>query len=95
MNTSSNTVGTRHSHRAITMDFTTTSGKHLLVRVPLTLFDDLSLKIGNSYKANCWIVARCNEVERLSHETIERYVNMMARQICQQVTMPSIEVQAA
>ena len=95
MNTSSNTVGTRHSHRAITMDFTTTSGKHLLVRVPLTLFDDVSLKIGNSYKANYWIVARCNEVERLSHETIEQYVNIMARQICQQGTMLRIEVQVA
>jgi hypothetical protein len=95
MNKSNNAPVHISSHRAITMDFTTTSGKHLRVRVPLTLFDDLSLKIGNAYKANCWIVARCNEVERLSHETIERYVNMMARQICQQVTMPSIEVQAA
>ena len=95
MNTSYNDVGTRHSHRDITMDFATASGKHLRIRVPLTLFDDLILKIGNGYKAGCWVVARCNEVERLSRATIEQYVNIMPRQICQQVTMPRIEVQAA
>ena len=95
MDKSNNELAYASPHRDITMDFTTTSGKHLRIRVPLTLFDDLSLKIGNGYKAGCWVVARCNEVERLSHETIEQYVNIMARQICQQVTMPRIEVQAA
>ena len=79
MDKSSNTLAHISPHWHITMDFTTTSGKHLRIRVPLTLFDNLSLKIGNGYKAGCWIAARCNEVERLSHETIERYVNMMAR----------------
>ena len=94
MNTSYNELTHVTPHSDVTMEFTTTSGKHLRIHVPLTLFDDLSLRIGNGYKAGCWVVARCNEVERLSRATIEQYVNIMPRQICQQVTMPRIEVRA-
>ena len=96
----SNKILTHASPRHdITMDFTTASGTHLRIRVPLNIFDQLSLKIGNGYKTGCWLVARCNEVEGLSGETIERYVNIMAQmklcQICQQTIAPRIEVQTA
>lgn len=59
------------------IDFTTASGKHLRVLVPLATFDDLSLHLGNGYKAGCWVAARCREVESLSDFTIEKYVNML------------------
>lgn len=80
----------------LTMDFTTAAGKHLCVRMPLTVFDQLSLHLGNAYKANCWVTVRCSEVESLSIEAIERYVNMMARTVLGQrrslTIAPRIEV---
>ena len=88
-----------HPRHDVTMDFTTISGKHLRIRVPLNVFDQLSVLIGNGYKTGCWIVARCNEVEKLSLETIERYVNIMAQmkldEACQHSIAPGIGVQAA
>ena len=77
----------------ITIDFTTASGKHLRIRVPLNVFGQLSVLIGNGYKAGCWVVARCNEVENF-FETIERYVNIMAQMKLHEECQQSIEVQA-
>lgn len=64
---------------SVTMEFTTASGKPLMVRVPRSVFDQLCLHLGNAHKAGCWITVRCCEVETLSIETIARYVNMMAK----------------
>ena len=58
-------------------DFTTRLGKHLEIHIPQTLFDSLCEQLGNAYKAGCWVAARCSEVDTLSAQAIERYVNMM------------------
>jgi hypothetical protein len=33
--------------------------------------------LGNAHKAGCWVAARCREVDSLSQQSIERYVNIM------------------
>jgi hypothetical protein len=58
-------------------DFTTRLGKHLEIHIPQTLFDTLCEQLSNDYKAGCWVAARCSEVDTLSAQAIERYVNMM------------------
>ena len=69
----------------ITMDFTTVLGKHLHVSVPISVFARLSQRLGSNYKADCWIVVRCSEVEPLSAETVQQYINMMVGEIvCQE-----------
>lgn len=92
MNTLDHTLTDVFPHRDMTIDFTSISGKNLRIRVSLILFDNLSLKTGNNYKAGCWVVARCNEVEGLSIEAIERYINMVTRQKCQKVVASRIDV---
>jgi hypothetical protein len=66
-------------HRGdIDLDVTTHTGNHLILHVSRTHFDALCMRLGNAYKAGCWITARCREVDGLSQQCIERYVNMMA-----------------
>ena len=59
------------------LDFTTHTGSHLELHVPQSLFDALCACLGNAYKAGCWVAARCSEVDSLSRQSMERYVNMM------------------
>ncbi|MBU2844980.1 hypothetical protein HF923_03875 [Acidithiobacillus ferriphilus] len=66
------------SHRDhFALDFTTHTGSHLDLHVPQFLFDALCARLGNAYKAGCWVAARCGEVDSLSRQSIERYVNIM------------------
>ena len=37
----------------------------------------ICIRLGNAYKAGCWVAARCGEVDTLSRQSMERYVNMM------------------
>ena len=61
----------------VTLDFTTHAGNHLMLHIPRSLFDALCIRLGNAYKAGCWVAARCREVDGLSQQSIERYVNIM------------------
>ena len=68
------------SHRDhVALDFTTHAGPHLILHVPRSLFDALCARLGNAYKAGCWVTARCREVDDLSQQSIECYVNMITR----------------
>ena len=60
----------------VVLDFTTHAGPHLELHVPRFLYDALCARLGNAYKAGCWVAARCGEVDTLSRQAIERYVNM-------------------
>ncbi|MHB1641723.1 MAG: hypothetical protein ACYDD9_05115 [Acidithiobacillus sp.] len=72
------TLSASVAHRDdVTLDFTTHAGNHLLLHVPRSLFDALCTRLGNAYKAGCWVTARCREVDGLSLQSIERYVNIM------------------
>ena len=48
-----------------------------MLHIPRSLFDALCARLGKTYKAGCWVTARCSEVDNLSRQSIERYVNMM------------------
>jgi hypothetical protein len=61
----------------VALDFTTHAGSHLELHIPRSLFDALCARLGNAYKAGCWVAARCGEVDTLSRQSMERYVNMM------------------
>ncbi len=61
----------------VTLDFATHAGSHLELHVPRFLYDALCARLGNAYKAGCWVAARCGEVDTLSRQSVERYVNMM------------------
>ena len=61
----------------VTLDFTTHAGSHLELHIPQSLFDALCARLGNAYKAGCWVATRCGEVDKLSRQSIDRYVNMM------------------
>ena len=65
-----------HRNHAI-LDFTAHTACHLELHVPQSLFDAPRARLGNVYKAECWIAARCSEMDALSRQSIERYVNMM------------------
>ena len=61
----------------VSLDFTTHAGNHLILHIPRSLFDAFCIRLGNAYKAECWVAARCREVDGLSQQSIERYVNIM------------------
>ena len=65
----------QHDH--VALDFTTHAGPHLELHVPRFLYDALCACLCNAYKAGCWVAARCGEVDTLSRQSMERYVNMM------------------
>lgn len=70
-----------HITQSITMDFTTASGKHLVIRIPHNVFDKLRRTLGNGYKAGCWVADRCGEVDALPVEAIANYISMMAKNL--------------
>lgn len=70
-----------HITQSITMDFTTVGGKHLVIRIPHNVFDKLRSSLGNGYKAGCWVVGRCGEVDTLPVEAIARHISMMAKNL--------------
>ncbi len=63
----------------ITLEYASTSGLTHELQVPLQLFAGLCRCQGNDYKAKRWIEARLAEVNGLSPETVERYLNFMLR----------------
>ena len=72
------TASVAASHRDhVALDFTSHAGNHLILHVPRSLFDALCARLGNGYKAGCWVAGRCGEVDTLSRQSIERYINMM------------------
>lgn len=70
-----------HITQSITMDFTTVGGKHLVIRIPHNVFDKLRSSLGNGYKAGCWVVGRCGEVDTLPVEAIARHISIMAKNL--------------
>ena len=62
----------------VNFDYFSSSGTRLLLQAPCFVFDELCYRLGNSYKAKCWMAARLEEVCPLSQDAIEGYINMMA-----------------
>ena len=53
-------------------------GRYKLL-VPLSMFHALCARLGNECKAGGWIMYRFREVDALSREAIEGYLNLMVR----------------
>ena len=65
-------------HNHVVVGCSTHAESPLELHVPRSLFDALCARLGNAYKAECWAVARYSEVDTLSSQSIESYVNIMA-----------------
>jgi hypothetical protein len=63
------------------MEFVTVIGTHLVIELPALLVDKLCIHTGNGYKAICWVMARCSEVENPSTETIAAHINFMVKNV--------------
>ncbi len=63
----------------ITLEYASTSELTHDLQVPFQLFELLCRCHGNDYKAKRWIEARLAEVNGLSLETVERYLNFMLK----------------